>query len=117
MTKFISTSETRFQHQDASIRNLETQMGQLVKIVSERVQGTLPGNTEPNPRKQVSAVIIKDEGVAPESINESGGVENKKQKDINHPGLEVEQPKRTKLFPEPVPEYKPRIPYPSREKQ
>ena len=90
MTKFISTSETRFQHQDASIRNLETQMGQLAKIVSERVQGTLPGNTEPNPRKQVSAVIVKDEGASQERMAESGKVKNDKQKDINHHGVEVE---------------------------
>ena len=61
MTKFISTSETRFQNEDVSIRNLETQMGQLSKLVSERNQGTMPSNTEPNLRKQASAIVIRDE--------------------------------------------------------
>ena len=59
MTKFISTSETRFQNHEASIRNLETQMGQLVKIVSERPQGALPSNTEQNPREHVKAITLQ----------------------------------------------------------
>src|SRR5262249_50815499 len=57
MSKFISTSEARFQNQDASIKNLETQVGQLAKMMSDRAQGTLPSNTELNPRGQLNALF------------------------------------------------------------
>ncbi|PPR97921.1 hypothetical protein GOBAR_AA22749 [Gossypium barbadense] len=75
LTKFISVSETRFQNTDtvlmnqqASIQGLETQIGQLAKLISERPQGSLPSNTKANPREQINAIIIQDaEGlVAPE---------------------------------------------------
>ncbi|XP_075475898.1 uncharacterized protein LOC142515052 [Primulina tabacum] len=44
MTKFISATETRFQNQDASIKG---------------EQGTLPSNTETNPREHVKAVELR----------------------------------------------------------
>src|SRR5262249_54661330 len=67
MSKFISTSEARFQNQDASIKNLETQVGQLVKMMSERARGTLPSNTEPNLRGQLNALFS---GSTEEASNE-----------------------------------------------
>ena len=36
------------QSQQASIQNLERQVGQLVKTVTERVPGKMPSNTEMN---------------------------------------------------------------------
>ncbi|PPS10980.1 hypothetical protein GOBAR_AA09664 [Gossypium barbadense] len=71
LTKFISVSETRFQNtetalknQQASIQGLETQIGQLAKLISERPQGSLPSNTESNPRKQLNAVTSQaEEGI------------------------------------------------------
>ncbi|PPS11139.1 hypothetical protein GOBAR_AA09494 [Gossypium barbadense] len=58
LTKFISVSETRFQNtetvhknQQVSIQGLETQIGQLAKLILERPQGSLPSNTETNPRE------------------------------------------------------------------
>ncbi|PPS04258.1 hypothetical protein GOBAR_AA16406 [Gossypium barbadense] len=68
LTKFISVSETHFQNtettlknQQASIQGLETQIGQLSKLISERPQGSLPSNTEPNPREQLNAINVQDE--------------------------------------------------------
>ncbi|PPS04117.1 hypothetical protein GOBAR_AA16527 [Gossypium barbadense] len=68
LLKFISVSETRFQNtetalknQQASIQWLETQIGQLSKLISERPQGSLPSNTEPKPREQLNAINIQDE--------------------------------------------------------
>ncbi|PPS18217.1 hypothetical protein GOBAR_AA02350 [Gossypium barbadense] len=82
LSKFISVSETRFQNtetalknQQASIQWLKTQIGQLSKLISERPQGSLPSNTEPNPREQLNAINIQDdEGVVepePESRQET----------------------------------------------
>ncbi|PPS02746.1 hypothetical protein GOBAR_AA17916 [Gossypium barbadense] len=63
LSKFISVSETRYQNtkiafknQQASIQGLETQIGQLSKLISERPQGSLPSNIEPNPREQLNAI-------------------------------------------------------------
>ncbi|PPS14916.1 hypothetical protein GOBAR_AA05663 [Gossypium barbadense] len=68
LSKFISVSETHFQNteialknQQASIQGLETQIGQLSKLISERPQGSLPSNTEPNPREQLNAMNIQDD--------------------------------------------------------
>ncbi|KAL0420434.1 UNVERIFIED_CONTAM: hypothetical protein Slati_3066300 [Sesamum latifolium] len=46
LSNFITAANTRFQNQDASIRNLEVQIGQLVSIVSSRQEGQLPSDTE-----------------------------------------------------------------------
>ncbi|PPS08954.1 hypothetical protein GOBAR_AA11689 [Gossypium barbadense] len=68
LSKFISVSETRFQNtetvlknQQASIQGLETQIGQLSKLISERPPGSLPSNTEPNPREQLNVINVQDE--------------------------------------------------------
>ncbi|XP_075489567.1 uncharacterized protein LOC142528407 [Primulina tabacum] len=42
MSKFISSTETRLQNQDASIKVLENQIGQLAKMITNREPGTLP---------------------------------------------------------------------------
>ena len=66
MSKFLQASETRFQavetsmrNQEASIHNLEKQIGQLAKAFSEGQQGSLPGNTETNPREHVKAITFR----------------------------------------------------------
>ncbi|PPR89914.1 hypothetical protein GOBAR_AA30772 [Gossypium barbadense] len=68
LSKFISVSETHFQNteialknQQASIQGLKTQIGQLSKLISERPQGSLPSNTEPNPKEQLNAINVQDE--------------------------------------------------------
>ncbi|PPS13012.1 hypothetical protein GOBAR_AA07629 [Gossypium barbadense] len=67
VSKFISVSETCFQNletalknQQASVQGLETQIGQLPKLISERPQGSLPTNTEPNPREHLNAISTQD---------------------------------------------------------
>ncbi|KAG9449976.1 hypothetical protein H6P81_009941 [Aristolochia fimbriata] len=51
--------EARFQNQEASIRNLEIQMGQLANAISGRNHGTLPSNSETNPREQIKAITLR----------------------------------------------------------
>ncbi|XP_073054086.1 uncharacterized protein [Primulina eburnea] len=48
-----------FQNQDASIKRLENQIGQLAKMIASREPGTLPNNTETNPKEQVKAIELK----------------------------------------------------------
>ncbi|XP_073307102.1 uncharacterized protein [Primulina huaijiensis] len=59
MSKFISSTETRLQNQDASIKGLENYIGQLAKMIASREPGTLPSNTETNPKEQVKAIELR----------------------------------------------------------
>ncbi|XP_073279512.1 uncharacterized protein [Primulina huaijiensis] len=59
MSKFISSTETRLQNQDASIKGLENQIGQLAKMIASREPGTLPSNTETNPKEHVEAIALR----------------------------------------------------------
>lgn len=44
---------------DAPLKNLKHQMGQIAKILSERSQGALPTNTETNPRENVQVITTR----------------------------------------------------------
>ncbi|PPS01764.1 hypothetical protein GOBAR_AA18899 [Gossypium barbadense] len=79
LSKFISVSETHFQNtetvlknQQASIQGLETQIGQLSKLISERPRGSLQLNVinvqdeegfvepEPEPRQETVEMSLKE---------------------------------------------------------
>ena len=66
ISKFIKTSEqcqqaieAALRNHDAFIHNLENQMGQIAKMLLERSQGTLPGNTKMNPKEQVKTITLR----------------------------------------------------------
>ncbi|XP_031266309.1 uncharacterized protein LOC116124712 [Pistacia vera] len=61
VTKFVNSTETRFHNQEASIRNLETQMRQLANSISGRAQRTLPSDTKNNPNEHVKAITVKSD--------------------------------------------------------
>ena len=50
-------------NQAARLRNLETQMGQMDNILTERQQGSLPSNSEKNPmgngKEHVKAITLR----------------------------------------------------------
>ncbi|XP_073283453.1 uncharacterized protein [Primulina huaijiensis] len=54
-----NNTDTRLQNQDASIKGLENQIGQLARMIESREPGTLPSNTETNPKEQVKAIELK----------------------------------------------------------
>ncbi|XP_062086957.1 uncharacterized protein LOC133793673 [Humulus lupulus] len=43
----------------SSIRNLETQMGQLATLMANRAQGNLPSTTEVNPKENFKAITLR----------------------------------------------------------
>ena len=49
LTKAIERMERRMNNQEASLRNLENQVGQLINANNGRLRGTLPSNTTYNP--------------------------------------------------------------------
>ncbi|KAA3460477.1 Integrase, catalytic core [Gossypium australe] len=109
LTKFITMSETRFQNtkialknQQALIQGIKNQLGQLAKLISERPQGSLPSNTEPNPREQLHAITACDKERLAESESEP------KQEPVvskGKVGVSHDKPKPV------VTHYKPRVPY------
>ncbi|XP_016648321.1 PREDICTED: uncharacterized protein LOC107880735 [Prunus mume] len=60
--QFMSKTETTLQNQAASIRNLEVQMGQLAQVLMGRESGTLPSQTEINPKnlEQAKAITLRN---------------------------------------------------------
>ncbi|XP_022883520.1 uncharacterized protein LOC111400337 [Olea europaea var. sylvestris] len=56
LAQYITKTEINFQNQQASIKNLEQQVGQIVAALSSRAQGTLPSNIETNLKEQVKAI-------------------------------------------------------------
>ncbi|PPR96253.1 hypothetical protein GOBAR_AA24415 [Gossypium barbadense] len=106
LSKFISMSETHFQNtetalknQQASIQGLETQIGQLSKLISERPQDSLPSNTEPNPNEHLNAISTQDkEGfIAPEPEIQQDNTMNKGREDVKNNDPKQELP-RTKTI-------------------
>jgi hypothetical protein len=51
VTKMITQQDATIQNQNAQIRNLENQIGQMASILNNRPQGSLPSDTEKNPRR------------------------------------------------------------------
>ncbi|XP_061353991.1 uncharacterized protein LOC133298680 [Gastrolobium bilobum] len=60
---FREETRASFRNQEALIRNLETQIGQLSRQFTERTQGTFPSNTVVNPREHCNAITTRSETV------------------------------------------------------
>jgi len=59
LEKFMQTSFTNQKNHEASLRNLETQVGQLAKQLSDQQGGQFSANTQPNPKEQCKAISIR----------------------------------------------------------
>ncbi|GAU46855.1 hypothetical protein TSUD_385320 [Trifolium subterraneum] len=77
----LKTSQLTMQkHNDASIKNLETQMGQLSRQFSELMsQGTFGGNTKDNPRnEQCKTITLRNRDFPSPQVGESHKKKEKK---------------------------------------
>ena len=59
----MTTTDTNLKNQAAAIHNLEVQMSQNFSLLSNRPQGSLPRNTEVNPKEHVMAITLRSEKV------------------------------------------------------
>ena len=59
----LQNQSTQLQNQGAQLRNLEVQIGQMTTLLTERQHGSLPSNSELNPRREgnehVKAVTLR----------------------------------------------------------
>src|SRR3954469_6235539 len=58
-TRYMQENDARLKNQKVSIKNIETQIGQLTNLLTARAQGALPSDTEKNPRDHVNAITLR----------------------------------------------------------
>ncbi|XP_062114009.1 uncharacterized protein LOC133825022 [Humulus lupulus] len=95
----------------SSIRNLETQIGQLAKMFSSRQQGNFPSSTEVNHKEQCQAVSLRSGTKYDEPTVDDKGKKTKDQHVTSPVQEEVTGDLRKKEKPK-YTEPMPRIPYP-----
>ncbi|KAL9416753.1 hypothetical protein AB3S75_039861 [Citrus x aurantiifolia] len=114
MSQFMTKTETTFQNQTASIRNLEVQVGQIANLLSSRQHGSLPSNTKTNPKEQVNAIILRSGKQLDEPRKEAKKVDEEQTEDTTKvskaTSSEIPQPKLATL----VKAYVPPIHFPQR---
>ena len=59
LKSYISSNETRLKNQENSIKNLETQVRQLVNLLSKRIHEDLSSNIETKPMEEVSDTTLR----------------------------------------------------------
>ncbi|XP_038707297.1 uncharacterized protein LOC120002610 [Tripterygium wilfordii] len=59
LAQFMIKVENRFQNQDATMQNIERQIGQLTHILTERPQGSFPSTIETNPKEQANSITLR----------------------------------------------------------
>ncbi|XP_022877019.1 uncharacterized protein LOC111395266 [Olea europaea var. sylvestris] len=81
--KVFQQIDMNFQSQQASIKKLETQIGQIAQQLAEHPQGILPGNTTINPKEQLMTlkVVENDLPRAPVKVKPEITTERPKRKD------------------------------------
>ncbi|XP_022874210.1 uncharacterized protein LOC111393039 [Olea europaea var. sylvestris] len=122
--KVFQQINTNFQNQQASIKKLEKQIGQIAQELAKRPQGTLPGNTMVNPKEQVQAITTRSGVQLPEihvkrperKEKEIMGEEAGKEVEFEQPTDKENERKETPIVraPSPVKAYVPPIPFPQR---
>ncbi|XP_031382022.1 uncharacterized protein LOC116196442 [Punica granatum] len=111
MLSYMQKTDTMLQNQQATIRNLEGQISQISQQLSNRPSGSLPSNTEENP-KGVNAIMLRS-GKELEIVNRKAQTqEESPEKDKGK--LKVEEPRQKSLGVKP---YVPPVPFPGRLKQ
>ncbi|XP_052204069.1 uncharacterized protein LOC127809347 [Diospyros lotus] len=113
----ISKLQERSEQIDAAIKNIETQIGQLAKILIERQKGTRPSNTEVNPKEQANVITTKSGVQSPEIHVKRPSVEKKTDaaKETTTENKEPEDiAEQEEVVSSPIKPYVPLIPFPQR---
>ncbi|XP_070014394.1 uncharacterized protein [Nicotiana sylvestris] len=57
--KYIKVTDEKIESQNSALKNLEIQLNQLATLVSEKIQGPLPSDTEKNPKEHLKAIALR----------------------------------------------------------
>ncbi|XP_019175842.1 PREDICTED: uncharacterized protein LOC109171164 [Ipomoea nil] len=102
------------QSSQASIHNLEVQVGQLAKLVAEKDRGKFPSTTEINPREGSMAVTLRSGKILNEIMKENEPTRVEKESDKEEEQVPKENSSDQNLISSTVKPYVPPIPYPQR---
>ncbi|XP_075507502.1 uncharacterized protein LOC142544330 [Primulina tabacum] len=96
----LDNMETHMGNMGATMKSLETQIGQLANALRDQNRGQFPSNTEVNPKEQCKAVTLRSgkelevqsskEGMDKEKTFEEGEFEDEKEEKNQKPNAEVE---------------------------
>ena len=117
----MQQNEARFKAQEAQIQahdtlfqTIESQLGQIVNILSDRNQGALPSNTEKNPREHIKAISLRSGKL----LADSEKLEKEAEKE--EPDEETKEKEKKEVVATQTPDenpYKPKLPFPRRQLQ
>ncbi|XP_058734316.1 uncharacterized protein LOC131606046 [Vicia villosa] len=71
LNQFMQLSMSNQKNTDASIRNLETQVGQIAKQLSEQQRGTFSATTQVNPKETCNAITTKAGDIVQDKVGEN----------------------------------------------
>ncbi|XP_070032753.1 uncharacterized protein [Nicotiana tomentosiformis] len=115
MKAFIVKTDERLDAHGAAIkelgtgfRNLERQVGQIATILSERIPGTLPTDTERNPKETVNVVTLRTKNKVDKKKKGKKGTEKRK-KEENSRREESEESKHMHALPFPQKLYREKL--------
>ncbi|XP_070007544.1 uncharacterized protein [Nicotiana sylvestris] len=57
--KYIKVTDEKMESQNSALKNLEIHLSQLATLVSEKIQGPLPSNTERNPKEHLNVIALR----------------------------------------------------------
>ncbi|XP_073051222.1 uncharacterized protein [Primulina eburnea] len=107
----LDNMETHMGNMGATMKSLETQIGQLANALRDQNRGQFPSNTEVNPKEQCKAVTLRSgkelEVQNPKERADSGKTVEEGEMEKSTAEIKVESP----------PVYKPTLPYPQRFKK
>lgn len=107
----LTSIETTLRNQQAFLQK-DNQVGQIAKMLLKRPQGSLPSNTEVNPREHVKAITLRSAQEDEMRVEKEQGSEKTKPTEIE------EELSENEVLEKPImKESQPMIPYPSRLKQ
>jgi len=116
--------ETTVRNMQASIQGIEKHLGQIAATLAERPPGSLPSNTETNPREHLQAITLrsgKEVEVRPNTGPSENAMKNmvrgntsidREEANDSHSTLSEPQAKEKQLQ-----EHQPKVPYPARLKR
>ncbi|XP_075500027.1 uncharacterized protein LOC142538599 [Primulina tabacum] len=113
----LDSMETHIGNMGATMKSLETQIGQLANALRDQNRGQFPSNTEVNPKEQCKAVTLRS-GKELEVQSPKEMVENEKLvEDVEFEVITENKVEDSKTKVVQPPAFKPAIPYPQRFKK